>query len=547
MAVAVPGMEGDASPSRRKILRLAAAAAGCSFVPARASAAPLSATILIRADQVFRTIPPEIYGTTLEWNGNAGGLWRPDLDDFDPAILGHGQDLGASLVRFPGGLLTDFYHWQSGVGDRNQRPAVPPWPGAVPEVNLLGTDEALAFASKIGAKLLISVNVGTGTADEAAAWVQYVNGNSPGRVKYWEIGNEIYDEGGFAQLYVTMQPQDYANKVVSFAQAMRSVDPTIKIGGIGLLNFDNYSLNSYPDWNAYLLTIAANDIDFLSVHNAYSPVNYYDQQLDVRTVYTAMLAFPYAVRENLKALATQIDVLAPQQASKIALAVSEWGPLFQFDPSPYVLHVRTLGSALYIASVFKQFINSPRVIASCTFDLVSAGFIGWIGTRQGTYIKNAQCFALQMYTQHFGSISVQSNYTCPTFDTVPVGAVAAQVGVPYLDVVTSLSADKNTMFVMVINKNFDLPISAKISFVSGFNPSRNGTAWVLSGTGIDANTGTDATGWGPQAQDSVNPQFNNGNPSAVGISSNPVSGIQDGFTYVFPPFSVTSLEIPRGS
>ena len=534
-------------PSRRHVLRIGAAAAAAKLLENKASAASLTANIWVRADQIYRSIPPEIFGTTIEWNSLAGGLWRTDLDDVDPSILAHSQDLAVSLVRFPGGLLTDFYHWQSGVGPRNQREPVSPYPGGPPEVNYLGTDEALDFASRIGAKLLISVNVGTGTADEAAAWVQYVNGNSPGRVKYWEIGNELYDQGGFAQLYVTMQPQDYAAKVVDFASAMRQVDPTIKIGAIGLENYGNYQLNSFPDWNDYVLTVAGGVIDFLSVHNAYSPVNYFDQELDVRTVYTAMLAFPYSVRNNLASLATQINILAPAYSSKIALAVSEWGPLFQFQPSPYVLHVRTLGSALYIASIFKQLIDSPRVVTACTFDLISTGFIGWIATRQGSYIKNAQCFAMQMYTLHFGNLHVNSYYECPTFDTVAVGAVAAQIGVPYLDVITSLSADQSIMYMLVINKHFDQPIAAKISFVSGFNPKSSGTAWVLSGTGIDANTGTDGQGWGDQAQDSVNPQFNNGNPSAVGISSHPVSGIKDGFTYTFPPFSVTSLEIPRAS
>jgi len=342
-----------------------------------------------------------------------------------------------------------------------------------------------------------------------------------------------------------MQPQDYAAKVREFSQAMRQVDPTIKIGGIGLENFGNYQLNSYPDWNAYLLSTAGDSIDFMSVHNAYSPVNYFDQDLDCRTVYTAMLAFPYAVRKNLAALATQIDILAPQYTSNIGLTVTEWGPLFQFSPSPYVLHVRTLGSALYIASVLKQLIDSPRVLASCTFDLVSTGFIGWIAPRQGVYIKNAQCFAMQMYTLHFGSFHVNSYYLSPTFSTISVGGVAAQTGVPYLDVVTSLSDDQNTLYMMVINKNFDRSISAEINFVSGFTPQSSGTAWVLSGTGIDANTGADNQGWGEQAQDVINPQFSNGDPSAVSISSHPVNGIRDGFTYVFPAFSVTSLEMKR--
>ena len=48
------------------------------------------------------------------------------------------------------------------------------------------------------------------------------------------------------------------------------------------------------------MTKAGEEIDFISVHNAFSPVNLYDQDLDVRTVYTGMLASPQAIRRNME-------------------------------------------------------------------------------------------------------------------------------------------------------------------------------------------------------------------------------------------------------
>ena len=185
--------------SRRDFLRLAASTpVGVLAAPGVAVADPLSANIFVQADQVYRQIPPELFGTTVEWNNNAGGLWRPDLDDFDPAIVDLCQQMAPAVVRFPGGFLTDFYHWQSGIGPRNERFPVSAWPGSKNELNLFGTDEALDFASKIGANLFISVNVGTGTAEEAAGWVEYVNGKSPGRVKYWERNDPRRLEPGCA-------------------------------------------------------------------------------------------------------------------------------------------------------------------------------------------------------------------------------------------------------------------------------------------------------------------------------------------------------------
>jgi alpha-N-arabinofuranosidase len=530
--------------SRRNLLKsLAALAAGPGIDPALAQTM-LSGKAYIYADQIFRTIPRELYGIAVDWRGDLSGLWRVDLDDFDPDVVRLAAELRPALVRFPGGFLTDFYHWKDGIGPRNQRTAVPAWTDGPLSYPYVGTGEMLDFSHRTGAGLLFSVNAGTGNAEEAGGWVQYVNGGSPGRVKFWEVGNELYNQGGFAELYVTIPPQEYAARFRQFAQTMRAQDPTIQIGAIAAENFGAYILNSYPGWNYTLLTAAGDDIDFLSVHNSYAPVNIFDQNLDVRTVYTAMLAAPRAIHRNLNTIAAEIDLLVPQRASQIGLAITEWSPLFAFDPEPFTLHVRTLGSAIYIASVLKQFIDVPKVIASCTFNFVSSDFISWIGLRDGKYIPNCQYLALQMFTQHFGSKRVLSFYGCPTFDSATVGVIQAETGVPYLDLTVSVNEDRSKLYIMGINKHFDAPIRMNIS-ISGFRPAREGIAWTLQGTGIDSNTGTDFDpAWGPQAQDSVNPQFYLGSPDAVTISSAPVGGISEQFTYTFPRFSVTSIEIP---
>jgi len=502
-----------------------------------------SARIFIEPDKVVRRIPKEMYGTTVEWRANASGLWQPEHDRFDPDVVGLTRELSPGIVRFPGGLLTDFYHWENGIGAREARPRTEPWPEGPLSDNNVGTDEMLDFAGQLGASLLLSVNAGTGTPEEAGAWVRYVNGSQPGRVKHWEVGNELYNVGGFAALYVTVRPEVYAERFLYFAREMRREDPSIKIGAIGGENYGRYILVDYPAWNPILLTAAGQEIDFISLHNAFSPVNLYDQDLDVRTVYAAMLASPQAIRRNLRTVGLQIDILVPQRRNDIRIAVTEWGPLFHFEPSPYVLHVRTLGSALYIASALKQFIDTPRVNLTCTFTLLSDGFIGWLGKRNGEWAANAQCFALQMFTRHFGPWRVLSYYGCPTFDSTQVGIFEAETGVPTLDVLASLDEDRRTLFLMVVNKHFDLPADAAID-LGNFRPSGAGTAWTLDGTGLDANTGTDLSGWGLPAQDEINPRFLQGGPSEVAITSAPLDGVRREFRYRFPPHSITSIEIP---
>jgi alpha-N-arabinofuranosidase len=504
----------------------------------------LSAMAYIDTTQIKRVIPPTLYGTSFEWADNADRSWRPDLNAPEPSALSNAVALGSAIIRFPSGQA-DFYHWANGVGPVGQRPPAAPFPGQFPIANTFGTAEALTFAAQTGSQLLITANAGTGTAAEAAAWVQYTNANQPGRVPYWEIGNEIYDTLGYDSTYITIPPLTYALRFLQFAQAMRQVDPTIKLAAVG--GNINWLVN-YPDWDQTLLTLAGSQMDYLAVHNSFAPLNVFQMDLDVRSVYSGMLAEPQVIGQNLQSLSNEIDMWGGARASQIRIAVTEWAPVYTFAPGPYYLHPKTLGSALYVASVLQQFIQNPRTDIACLFSFSNDATLGQIEKRNGVFIPNPIFYALQIYTQHFGNQLVASYPFVPTYNSPAIGVVAAQNNVPYLDVVSSLSADKTKLYIMAVNKNFDSPIQTTF-VVNGFTPSGSGTVWSLNGTGIDANTGTD---WplaafftfSPPAIDSVNPQFWFGSPSAVTLTGAPVSSLFGNlFTYTFPAHSVTSLEI----
>lgn len=84
------------------------------------------------------------------------------------------------------------------------------------------------IATLPGAEALICVNYGTGTAEEAAAWVKYANVDKKLGIKYWEIGNEMdgyWEEGG------PVTATQYANKYLAYARAMKKVDPSILVFG----------------------------------------------------------------------------------------------------------------------------------------------------------------------------------------------------------------------------------------------------------------------------------------------------------------------------
>jgi hypothetical protein len=91
-------------------------------------------------------------------------------------------------------------------------------------------EKFMAYLDTLGYSTLpvISVNYGTGTAEEAAAWVYYANKVKKYNIKYWQIGNEmdgLWEIGGPVNAFT------YTEKFLKYSKAMKAVDPSIKILG----------------------------------------------------------------------------------------------------------------------------------------------------------------------------------------------------------------------------------------------------------------------------------------------------------------------------
>ena len=173
---------------------------------AAADTATVNATVTIRADQPGAVINPNIYGQFAEHLG-AGiyeGIWVGEKSPI-PNTNGYRNDVVAALkalhvpvVRWPGGCFADEYHWRDGIGPREKRPVkVNTHWGGVAETNEFGTDEFMMFAELIGTKVYISGNVGSGSPQEMADWMEYMTSGTVstlanerrknGRDKPWEV------------------------------------------------------------------------------------------------------------------------------------------------------------------------------------------------------------------------------------------------------------------------------------------------------------------------------------------------------------------------
>ncbi|MHB1463232.1 MAG: hypothetical protein ACYC1M_18240 [Armatimonadota bacterium] len=503
----------------------------------------LSAQVTVDASVKGRMIPKRLFGSNLEWIDNANGILGMQTNQIREEIVSVAKALDLGPLRFPGGFWADFYHWRDGVGDRTTRPARPHGPGMGSSPNGFGTDEYLQFCMLTGAEPMLQANIITGSSQEAVDWINYCNLPTK-RVQLWELGNEQYLNSEDAVGKVCcISIEDYIKKVKEFAPKMKQADPNIQLIAVGGANMQHANMVSDEHWNDKLLSQCGGMIDYLSVHNSYAVAGASVSNASFYEVYQALLAYPLLVKRNLAKVSAQIDQLAPANSKRIKLAVTEYGPLFAVTPSDsWIDHCKTMGSGLYVASLLKAYMETPKMGLANFFKLTEYSFMGCIagdGTPKPSY------YAIQMYRQHFGSQLVSSQVLSPTYDSRPVMQIEPVANVPYLEVISSLSADGKKLSIMVINKHITSAISTKLN-IEGFKYTSQVKVWQMSAPTLDSNNGKDlldfpGSPWGKQIGDPRQPAIDTGLPGNVMPKGMTWSAQQMKAPVLFPKLSITCL------
>jgi len=164
---------------------------------------------------------------------------------------------GFTVFRFPGGAWTD---------TQDMKP--------------FQIDQLMTFAKQAGAIPTISVRLLDGKPETAAELVRYTNIQKKYGVTYWSIGNEpnLFTQLGQANYEYTIEKlnENWRN----IALAMKEVDPTIKLMGPELSQWnDSYETtpkdNTGRDWMTEFLKANGDLVDVVTVHRypMYSPSN----------------------------------------------------------------------------------------------------------------------------------------------------------------------------------------------------------------------------------------------------------------------------------
>jgi alpha-L-arabinofuranosidase len=245
-------------------------------------------------------------------------------------------------VRWPGGCFADDYHWRNGIGPAGRRAVTlnPSWGGVV-ESNEFGTHEFMDFMAQIGSEAYLSINVGSGTPQEAAEWLEYMttaqpttlgkeraaNGRrEPYKVAYLGIGNESWDCGGnMTAEYYLSQLKAYSRFVRNFNPAQEKADQMLKIAvgpGGGEPRFMEWTDVIMKGWKDHTWSW---DIDGLSLHH-YTVVDWNAKFTSLgfgEAEYARFLGATLEMEKLISSHSAIMDKYDPQR--KIALVVDEWG------------------------------------------------------------------------------------------------------------------------------------------------------------------------------------------------------------------------------
>jgi alpha-N-arabinofuranosidase len=312
-----------------------------------------------------------LYGQFAEHLGRGiyDGLWVGE-DSPIPNTRGIRHDVVAALrkikipvLRWPGGCFADTYHWRDGIGPREERPTrLNIWWGGVTESNHFGTHEFFDLCEMLGAAPYICGNVGSGTVQEMADWVEYctsaddttltrvrkANGREqPWKLPFFGVGNENWGCGG------QMRPEYYADQYRQYQGYLRDY------AGNSLYKIAGGSHDAEAEWTDTVMRLAGPYCHGLSFHQ-YTFAESWDNKGAASEFTEAgwfgVLRGAQQMHDMLTLHGGVMDRHDPEK--RVGLIVDEWGTWYDVEPGTnpgFLLQQNSLRDALLAGIMFHTF------------------------------------------------------------------------------------------------------------------------------------------------------------------------------------------------
>ena len=375
----------------------------------------------------------------------------------------------------------------------------------------------MAMAEELHFEPQLTANYLSGTPEEAARWVAYLNAASatsmgslrasnghsePYRARFWAVGNEAPSLCSSEYTGGTKLKQ-YVSRYSDYKVAMEHEDPSIHLmaSSVGNLEWIHDLLSAMP-----VETLA------ISIYTGqYRDYRNDTRICDVTDYYRKVVAEPLEVDGKIAANIRSIGDHFPAKSRFFAISeINSWWLSEEVDPD------YRLANALYFAGVFNVLLRRADQIltaeASTTINVQ-----GLIGVNPVAVKLTPPYFAYLLYANHIGNRVVKSVVHGP--------AVIFNSNLPVIDSSATISGDGRTLYLAVINRDETNATNTTVNLDHWkITPGADVRAFELNG--ID--------------RDAANPY---GSSANVNIHEKRIVADGSSFTYTFPPHSVTILEL----
>lgn len=489
--------------------------------------------LTIWTDHELGTIKANLYGSFAEHLGRCtyGGLWVgpqssiPNDDGLRRDVVQALAAMKLPVLRWPGGCFADDYHWEWGIGPQRRKRRNLWWDQ--PETNEFGTDEFLRLCRAVGCQPYLSVNVGSGTVEEAVNWMEYCNSSQdshyanlrgqyasaePYGVRYWGLGNENWGCGG------NMSPQQYAYECRKYACFMQKMGRDVA-EGIYLIACGD----ERQPWNAELLRYldgAVGSLDALSIHmyrsGALRQAHAGSETFDASPEhFYRLMGEVVGMEERVCQTADLLDYYSTPE-HQLGLVVDEWG-LWYCDTDEGLFQQSPLKDGLFAAAALNMFNRHCDSVVMTNMAQTLNVLQAFLLTRGSDMILTPTYYAYEMMKGHQGATLLASQVSSTSLGDTEGREFDA------LSLSASRSADGDRLTLSVVNMSLEEDCRTEIT-LQGLQTVKGVSARVLtSGQVTDCNDFDDG--------DRIRAQ-----PVEVGAAG-------PSFAHTFPAKSLTVMEI----
>nr|WP_111298275.1 alpha-N-arabinofuranosidase [Paracoccus saliphilus] len=467
----------------------------------------MKAYAAVHRDFRISRIDDRLYAAFLEHMGRAiySGIYEPghpaaDGQGFRQDVLQLVRDLNVPAIRYPGGNFVSAYDWKDGIGARAERPVRLDLAWRSLETNQIGINEFGDWARMAGIEMMLAVNLGTGTLQDAREFMEYTNHpagtqwsdlrrthgvEKPYNVKMWCLGNEM--DGPWQVGHRTAH--DYGRVADETSKALKAFDPSIETIVCGSSNDE---MPTYPEWERVVLEECYENVDYISLHkyfgnNSRDTLNYFGK-IEQTGRY-------------IQAIGGTIDYVKAKKRAKndVYICFDEWNVWYHqraedkarvkawdWPEAPALLEeTYNFEDALFVGGLLNEFIRrSDRVKIACIAQLVNV--IAPIrAERGGPAWRQTIYWPYQMASLYGRGEALAVQVDAPTYDC----RVADDVS--YLDIAVTHDPKVHMLTVFVLNRHLNDTAELELD-ITGFSLRAVALHKVMEGHELRATNSPDA-------------------------------------------------------